>query len=66
LAAPLRKYAIGDRVELSPGRLDGNIPRGVYTVARLMPHEGGEYQYRLKHSRDLHERVAPESQLRRG
>jgi len=35
-------------------------------VARLMPWQGGDYQYRLKHARDQHERVASESQMRRG
>ena len=66
MAPQPRKFAVGDRVELSPGRADANVPAGVYTVARLMPREGIDWQYRLKHARDQHERVAWESQLRRG
>jgi len=65
VAAPPRKFAVGDRVELSPGRSDVNVPAGTYTVSRLMPREGVDYHYRLKHSRDSHERVVTESQLRR-
>ena len=65
MAAAPRKFAVGDRVELSPGRLDANVPEGTYTISRLMPREGIDYQYRLKHSRDSHERVASETQLRR-
>lgn len=66
---PSRRFAVGDRVELSPGRLangrsDPQIPPGTYTVARLMPWQGDGYHYRLKHARDQHERVASESQMR--
>ncbi len=60
------KFAVGDRVEFSPGRFDGNVPRGIYTVARLMPSETPDHQYRVKNTRDSHERVVLESQLRRG
>ena len=65
MAAAPRKFAVGDRVELSPGRLDANVPAGTYTVSRVMPREGSDYQYRLKHTRDSHERVVNEAQLRR-
>ena len=60
------KFAVGDRVEFLPGRYDGNVPRGAYTVARLMPSENADNQYRVKNVRDNHERVVRESQLRRG
>ncbi len=60
------KFAVGDRVEFLPGRFDGNVPRGAYTVARLLPSEGLDNQYRVKNVRDNHERVVRESQLRRG
>lgn len=66
MAIEPRKFAVGDRVEFSPGRLDGNVPRGTYTIARLMPSETADHQYRVKHTRDNHERVVRESQLRRG
>ncbi len=59
------KFAVGERVELVPGRLDGNVPRGTYTVSRLLPADTSEHQYRVKNVRDSHERVVRESQLRR-
>jgi hypothetical protein len=59
------KFAVGDRVELSPGRFDSNVPSGSYTVSRLLPSETPDHQYRVKHTRDNHERVVRESQLRR-
>lgn len=66
MAIEPRKFAVGDRVEFSPGRFDGNVPRGLYTVARLLPSDTPDHQYRVKHTRDNHERVVRESQLRRG
>ena len=60
------KFAVGERVEFQPGRYDGNVPRGIYTVERLLPSENADNQYRVKNVRDNHERVVRESQLRRG
>ncbi|MCW3474232.1 hypothetical protein [Limobrevibacterium gyesilva] len=62
----LHKFAVGERVEFSPGRFDGNVPRGTYTIARQLPSETPDLQYRVKNVRDSHERVVRESQLRRG
>ncbi len=59
-------FSIGQSVELVPGRLDGNIPRGAYTVQRLLPNDGPDREYRVKNVRDGHERVVRESQLRTG
>ena len=69
---PTRKFAVGDRVELSPGRSDpprfsaSNVVAGTYTIVGLMPGQGTDYQYRVKHARDQHERVVSETELRRG
>ena len=62
----IHKFAVGERVEFSPGRFDGNVPRGTYTVARQLPSETLDLQYRVKNLLDSHERVVRESQLRRG
>ena len=43
--------------------LNGNVPGGSYTVQRLLPEEGRDCQYRVKDTRDGHERVVRESQL---
>jgi hypothetical protein len=59
-------FAIGQSVELYPGRYDGNVPRGAYTVLRQLPNDGTDREYRVRHQRDGHERVVRESQLRPG
>ena len=59
-------FLVGQTVELVPGRLDGNIPRGAYTVQRLLPNDGPDREYRVRNTRDGHERVVRESQLRSG
>ena len=33
------KYNLGERVEFTPGRFDGNVPRGSYTITRQLPSE---------------------------
>jgi hypothetical protein len=59
-------FSVGQSVELFPGRLDGNVPRGTYTVQRLLPNDGADREYRVRNVRDGHERVVRESQLRPG
>ena len=39
---------------------------GVYQITQLLPPEGDEFQYRIKNINEPHERVAKESELRRG
>ncbi len=63
---PPHGFAIGQSVELSPGRLDGNVPRGTYTILRLLPNDALDREYRVRNARDGHERVVRESQLRPG
>ena len=57
------KFKVGQVVDLIPSRLNGNIPGGSYTVQRLLPEEGRDFQYRVKNTSDGHERVVRESQL---
>ena len=59
----VQKFIVGQKVEFLPGSLDGNVPRGTYTVTRALPEEQGNRNYRVKHVRDGHERVVRESQL---
>jgi hypothetical protein len=63
---PPHGFAIGQSVELSPGRFDGNVPRGTYTILRLLPNDASDREYRVRNARDGHERVVRESQLRPG
>jgi hypothetical protein len=62
----LHGFAVGQNVEIVPGRYDGDIPRGTYTILRLLPNEGADREYRVRHQRDGQERVVRESQLRLG
>jgi hypothetical protein len=58
------KFKIGQTVHLVPNRLERQVPPGAYTIQRLLPVEGRELLYRVKHSADGHERVVNEAQLR--
>lgn len=58
------KFAAGDRVSLIPGRFDGNVRPGVYTIVRILPVTTAGRQYRVKSALDVHERVVDEAQLR--
>jgi hypothetical protein len=41
-----------------------DAPRGVYTVtARLPQGNDGQFEYRIKHSGEEHERIAKEGEL---
>jgi hypothetical protein len=62
----VHKFAVGQYVGLVPGRRDGNVPRGTYTVERLLPNDAADREYRVRSLRDGHERVVRESQLRGG
>lgn len=57
------KFLAGQRVAYAPNTFDGNAPRGIYVVVRQMPSETRDLQYRIKDTRDGHERVVRESQL---
>jgi hypothetical protein len=58
------KFRVGQKVYLVPNRLERPTPPGEYTVQRLLPVEGRDVRYRVKHSGDGHERVVNEVQLR--
>lgn len=60
----VHKFAAGDRVIFQPGRFDGNVRAGAYTVVRVMPLTPSGWQYRVKSTQDSHERVIDEAQLR--
>ncbi len=58
------KFAVGDRVLFQPGRFDGHVPAGVYTIVRVMPVTSAGCQYRVKNALNNQERVLDEAQLR--
>jgi len=62
----LHSFSVGQSVELITGWYDGDIPRGAYTIQRLLPNEGMDREYRVRHQHGGQERVAREGQIRPG
>ena len=64
---PLRthKYQVGEIVYYTSPTFGRAAATGSYTVVKLLPSEGDDYQYRIKSSGEAFERVAKESQLDR-
>jgi hypothetical protein len=59
------KYQIGETVYFTSPSFGRAAATGSYTVVKLLPSEGDDYQYRIKNSDEAFERVAKESQLDR-
>ncbi len=62
---PIRshKYRVGEVVYYTSPTFGRTAATGSYTVVKLLPSEGDDYQYRIKSSGEAFERVAKESQL---
>ena len=65
IAAKAHKYRIGEMVYYTSPTFGRAAATGSYTVVKLLPSEGDDYQYRIKSSGEAFERVAKESQLDR-
>jgi hypothetical protein len=59
------KYRVGETVYFTSPSFGRAAATGSYTVVKLLPSEGDDYQYRIKNSDEAFERVAKESQLDR-
>ena len=59
------KYHVGETVYFTSPTFGRAAASGSYTVVKLLPSEGDDYQYRIKSSGEAFERVAKESQLDR-
>jgi hypothetical protein len=57
------KYNVGEMVYYTSPTFGRAAATGSYTVVKLLPSEGDDYQYRIKSSGEAFERVAKESQL---
>jgi hypothetical protein len=56
------KFILGQRVEYySPRGLFA--PPGIYVVIAKLSERDGDFEYYIKHTRELHERIAEESEL---
>jgi hypothetical protein len=58
-----RKFAVGDRVQLSLDTPLNHNPQDVYTVSRILPAQANVWQYRVKRADDGQERAVGEPQL---
>jgi len=59
------KYQVGETVYYTSPSFGRAAASGSYTVVKLLPSDGEDYQYRIKSSGEAFERVAKESQLDR-
>ena len=57
------KFIIGQAVEYTPPR-ELYAPHGLYIVTAKLPERDGEFEYHIRHTSELHERVVMESELR--
>jgi hypothetical protein len=56
------KFKIGEIVTIRAA-FRRIVPGGVYEVTKQLPHNGHEFEYRIKSVNEPHERVARESEL---
>jgi hypothetical protein len=56
------KFILGQAVEYTPAR-GIYSPPGIYIVTAKLPERDGEFEYHIKHTGELHERIAKESDL---
>jgi hypothetical protein len=61
---PSHKFQVGETVSLRRA-VSRNVPGGAYEVTKQLPHNGREFEYRIKSMNEEHERVAGESELTR-
>ena len=61
---PSHKFRIGETVMVKPA-FSRNVPGGAYEVTKRLPHNGREFEYRVKSASEEHERVVGESELTR-
>jgi hypothetical protein len=59
------RFRVGETVYYTSPSFGRAAATGSYTVVKLLPSEGDDYQYRIKSSGEAFERVAKESQLDR-
>jgi hypothetical protein len=60
------KFQVGQNVFYTSSPISRPGASGTYQVVKLLPSEGDDFQYRIKHSGEAFERVAKESQLEYG
>ena len=58
---PSHKFHVGESVNFRPA--SRNVPAGAYEVVKQLPHNGREFEYRIKNANEEHQRIAGESEL---
>ena len=60
----MHKFSVGQIVQFRPDRNEiAHAARGPYEVIQQLPHNGREYEYRIKSAHEEHVRGATEGQL---
>jgi hypothetical protein len=57
------KFKLGQTVFLQPTAFNRDAARGAYEVTKQLPERKGQFEYRIKSSREPHERAVRESEL---
>ncbi|WP_076955684.1 hypothetical protein [Teichococcus deserti] len=57
------RHTVGQNLMLLSAKSKGKALE-IYTIVRLLPNDGTDREYRVRHQRDGHERVVRESDLR--
>ena len=61
---PSHKFRVAQSVSYRPASRGQDAPRGTYEIiARLPQGSDGQFEYRIKHSAEAHERIAKETEL---
>ena len=61
---PNHRFRIGQSVNYRPASRGQDAPRGAYEITGRLPQgDDGQFEYRIKHSSESHERLAKESEL---
>jgi hypothetical protein len=58
------RFYIGQIVSYGPASRSQDAPRGAYEITGRLPQgDDGQFEYRIKHSSEAHERIAKEGEL---
>jgi hypothetical protein len=61
----VHKFGIGQLLAFTPNRMEDAPLDGFFEVVRLMPHEGRDFWYRVRHAKTGQERMVSEAQLQK-
>jgi len=60
----MHKFSVGQIVQFHPDRDERTTaPHGAYEVTKQLPHNGREYEYRIKSAHEEHQRTAREKSV---